>query len=249
MHFPRLKAIVFDLDNTLLDHNSAEQQAITAFLPRYYHEPTIGTLLQHAPQVFLSRYRHWNEILWRDLAMKRLSADDLKWQRFAKTLLDVAPVFTDEDAKRLGREMGTTYLELYADHWSMLPKADETLLALKNRFKLGLITNGFTEQQEGKLARFGWQTRFDAALLSGKVGVMKPHKEIFDMALAELGVEAHETVYVGDHYETDIVGAQAAGWRAIWFNPHQAVRAENHADWTISALPELLALQPSPIEQ
>ncbi len=242
MRFPDLKAIVFDLDNTLLDHNAAEKQAITAFLPLYYHEPLIGSLLQTAPQEFLSRYRHWNEILWRDLSMKRLSADDLKWQRFAKTLLDVAPVFTDEDAKRLGKEMGKTYLELYADHWSMIPKADETLLALKDRFKLGLITNGFTEQQEGKLARFGWQTRFDAALLSGKVGVMKPHKEIFDMTLAALGVKAHEIVYVGDHYETDIVGAQNAGWRAIWFNPANSVRPENRADWTIAGLKELLEL-------
>ncbi len=242
MRFPNLKAIVFDLDNTLLDHTAAEKQAITAFLPRYYHEDRIGALLQTAPELFIKAYRHWNEILWKDLAMNRLTADDLKWQRFARTLREVVPDFTEQDAERLGREMGKTYLELYADGWQLLPDADETVLALKQRFKLGLITNGFTEQQRGKLARFGWETRFDAALLSGELGVMKPHKAIFDRALRQLDVTADEVVYIGDHYESDVEGALQAGWRAVWFNPHKAERPENRATWTISSLTELLAI-------
>ncbi|MBD1208712.1 MAG: HAD family hydrolase [Ignavibacteria bacterium] len=242
MHFPNLKAIVFDLDNTLLDHSAAEREAISKFLPAYYDEPSIGTIFKEAPERFLAAYRHWNERLWLDLAMERITADELKWQRFALTLRDLVPEFTEHDAERLGRDMGRTYLELYADGWRLLPDAAETVRALGERFSLGLITNGFSEQQRGKLARFGWESRFDAAILSGELGVMKPHKAIFDHALAELGVSAHEAVYIGDHYETDVVGALGAGWRAIWFNPARTPRTENRADRTIFALSELLQI-------
>ncbi|MBL7993595.1 MAG: hypothetical protein JNN25_19315, partial [Candidatus Kapabacteria bacterium] len=82
MHFPNLKAIVFDLDNTLLDHSAAEREAISKFLPAYYDEPSIGTIFKEAPERFLAAYRHWNERLWLDLAMERITADELKWQRF-----------------------------------------------------------------------------------------------------------------------------------------------------------------------
>lgn len=251
MRFPNLKAIVFDLDNTLLDHNAAERQAISSFLPRYYHEERIGALLRETPERFIAAYRRWNEALWRDLAMNRMTAEELKWQRFAWTLIEVAPNFTAKDAERLGKDMGKTYLELYAEGWQLLPNADETLRTLAERYRLGLITNGFTEQQRGKLARFGWESRFDAAVLSGELGVMKPHTAIFDHTLSALGLGAQEVVYVGDHYETDVVGALAAGWRAIWFcpaptgRPENAVgsRVENRADWTISSLAELLRIE------
>lgn len=242
MHFPNLKAIVFDLDNTLLDHSAAEREAISKFLPAYYDEPSIGTIFKEAPERFLAAYRHWNEHLWLDLAMERITADELKWQRFALTLRDLVPEFTEHDSERLGSDMGRTYLELYADGWRLLPDAAETVRALSARFSLGLITNGFSEQQRGKLARFGWESLFDAAILSGELGVMKPHKAIFDHALAELGVSADEAVYIGDHYETDVVGALGAGWRAIWFNPDRKARVENRADKTIFALSELLQI-------
>ncbi len=242
MHFPHLKAIVFDLDNTLLDHTAAERKAISKFLPAYFDEPGIGTIFKETPERFIAAYRHWNEILWHDLAMERISADNLKWQRFALPLRELVPTFTEQDAERLGRNMGATYLSLYADGWQLLPDADEILHALGKRFRLGLITNGFSEQQRGKIARFGWESRFDTAILSGEFGVMKPHKAIFDHALKELGIHAHEAVYVGDHYETDVVGALGAGWRAIWFNPHQTPRSENRADRTIFALSELLQI-------
>lgn len=242
MHFPNLKAIVFDLDNTLLDHTAAEREAIKKFLPQYYDEPSIGAIFRETPERFLAAYRHWNEILWHDFAMERITADELKWRRFAATLHEIAPELTEHDAELIGRNMGKTYLELYAEGWQLLPDADETLLRLGERFDVGLITNGFSEQQRSKIARFGWEKRFNAAVLSGELGVMKPHKAIFDHTLKELGIQANEAVYVGDHYKTDVVGALQAGWRAIWYNPSGAPKPDNQATWTISALSELLQI-------
>ena len=56
MHFPNLKAIVFDLDNTLLDHSAAEREAISKFLPAYYDEPSIGATFKEAPERFRVEY-------------------------------------------------------------------------------------------------------------------------------------------------------------------------------------------------
>jgi putative hydrolase of the HAD superfamily len=57
---------------------------------------------------------------------------------------------------------------------------------------------------------------FDAIVISEEVGVRKPDRRIFDLTLTRLGVEADDAVFVGDHPETDIRGAQEAGMRAIW---------------------------------
>jgi YjjG family noncanonical pyrimidine nucleotidase len=240
MDWSRIKAVVFDLDNTLIDHSAAEQAAIERLLPLYADDSPIGEILKNSPAHFISAYRRWNEILWRKLAMREISAEELKWRRFASALTECAPEAAENRIVELGREMGEEYLRLYAEHWRAFPEADETLGALAARYRLGLITNGFSEQQRAKLARFGWATRFDALALSDEVGVMKPHKPIFDYILARLELESEEVVYVGDHYESDIAGAQNAYWRAIWFNPARKEREENRADATVASLGELV---------
>jgi YjjG family noncanonical pyrimidine nucleotidase len=237
-----IKAIVFDLDNTLIDHASAEAQAMERVLNSAMQNAALGEILRTAPDRFLAAYRINNERLWHDLAFERITSEELRWQRFAFTLGDIAPQLAKADAERLGKEMGEEYLQLYKHYWQLIKGANELLDALQNLFKLGVITNGFRDQQRGKLAKFGWEERFDAVVLSDEVGVMKPHKAIFAIAEERLGSSPEELVYVGDNYLSDIEGAKDAGWRAVWFNPAQSQREQNRADATISALDELQRL-------
>jgi YjjG family noncanonical pyrimidine nucleotidase len=234
-----IKAIVFDLDNTLIDHAFAEGQAMERVLGAYFQETSIGGLLRDAPEEFLAAYRLNNERLWLDLAFERISGEELRWQRFAYTLSDIAPRLAKQDTERLGREMGAEYMRLYQEHWRLITGATELLNVLQNRFKLGVITNGFRDQQRNKLAKFGWETMFHSVVLSDEVGVMKPHKAIFTIAEERLQCSAEELVYIGDNYISDIEGAKDAGWRAVWYNPAQIQRAENRADATIASLEEL----------
>ena len=92
------------------------------------------------------------------------------------------------------------------------------LQALQGRYRLAVLTNGAPAHQREKLHGSGLATYFEAVVVSGEVGVGKPDPRIFAAALAALAVAPSATVMVGDSIERDIVGAQAAGLRAVWLN-------------------------------
>ena len=99
----------------------------------------------------------------------------------------------------------------------LFPDALPTLAALRAAgFKLGLITNGSVRMQSRKLECLSLPVMFDTVLISDAEGVSKPDPEIFRRALERLGVDAAHACYVGNHPEVDVAGARAAGLRAVW---------------------------------
>ncbi|MEZ5449228.1 MAG: HAD family hydrolase [Thiolinea sp.] len=96
----------------------------------------------------------------------------------------------------------------------LFPGVLEALQELKQVFSLGVITNGNADVE-----RIGLGHLFDFAHSSAAAGAAKPDPLIFAQAVAMAGVAAHEMVYVGDDPEKDIIGAQQAGLRTIWYNP------------------------------
>ena len=97
---------------------------------------------------------------------------------------------------------------------------DDVLPALDNLtgMSLAVITNGASDLQRAKLRVAGLERYFPAALISGELGFGKPDGRIFRLALDELGVSAAEAVMVGDSPERDIAGAVDAGLRALWLD-------------------------------
>ena len=76
--------------------------------------------------------------------------------------------------------------------------------------------------------------------MSEEAGVSKPDPRIFRIALERLGCAAGEAVMVGDSWSADIVGARAAGIRAIWFNPRHGAVPRREA-----GVSQLEALEPA----
>jgi HAD superfamily hydrolase (TIGR01509 family) len=76
---------------------------------------------------------------------------------------------------------------------------------------------------EGHLAELveelGYSALFKAVIDSGRVGVDKPDRRIFEIAAQALGVELSQIVHVGDAWEADVLGARAAGAHAVWYAP------------------------------
>ncbi len=91
-------------------------------------------------------------------------------------------------------------------------------------------------------ARIGLARFFEVIVDSGEVGIEKPDVRVFEFALRGMNVRAEEAVYVGDVFKVDVLGARAAGMRAILIDPHGF-----HADKpcervaSLAALPALLA--------
>lgn len=103
-------------------------------------------------------------------------------------------------------------------HWCDIhPGTREALLSLRQSYRLGVISNA-----DGKIAdvltHCGIADCFESITDSGIVGKEKPHPAIFDAALKSLGVTADESVYIGDVYSIDYVGATRAGMRAVLFD-------------------------------
>ncbi len=86
---------------------------------------------------------------------------------------------------------------------------------LRRRYRLGIVSNFY-----GNLCviidEVGLSPVFDVVLDSGRLGLRKPDPAFFRLALARLGIPAHETLFVGDSYPRDMVPAVGVGMRTIW---------------------------------
>ncbi|MCH4296343.1 pyrimidine 5'-nucleotidase [Shewanella sp. 3B26] len=156
-------------------------------------------------------YQQVNKPLWLEYQDGRISAKTLQEQRFAQwgERLGVAP-----------GELNSGFLQAMADICAPLPQVPELLESLKGRYRLGIITNGFTELQRIRLERTGFADHFELLVISEEVGLAKPDKAIFDHALDAMGNPARERVLmVGDTLSSDIQGGLNAGLHTCWYNP------------------------------
>lgn len=82
---------------------------------------------------------------------------------------------------------------------------------LRESYGVGLLTDGPTRAQWGKLETLGWTDSFDAVVVTGALPAGKPDPRTFEAILERLGHGPGETVFVGDHPDADVRGAAAAG--------------------------------------
>ncbi len=115
----------------------------------------------------------------------------------------------------------TRYREIWFDTLTLDPDAPALLAELGARYRLALVTNGPSWSQRPKIERFGLATSMQVILVSEEVGIAKPDPAIFSMALDALAVQPGEALFVGDSPEHDLCGAAAAGIPAIWVNRHR----------------------------
>ncbi|MFN3597749.1 MAG: HAD family hydrolase [Rubricoccaceae bacterium] len=223
----RPRFVYFDLDDTLLDHRRAERAALADVYRR--HSACLGA---QPLEAVCDTYRRHNAPLWRDYAAGAISNADLKRLRFARTL--------DAPGVRglCPEALSDAYLEAYGTHWTWTPGAEAAFEAIAARFPVGLLTNGFAEQQRAKLARFPRLARAArAVVISEEVGAMKPDPALFAHAARCAGVPPEGILYVGDALHSDVDGARAAGWQVAWYRGDADLRP---GVFTFDAWPSLL---------
>jgi len=121
--------------------------------------------------------------------------------------------------------------------------AHEVLLELRRRgLRLGVLTNGRTEMQHAVMERLGLLPLIDDLLISEAAGVAKPAPRSYALALARLGVEAPETLFVGDSPANDIAGPQAAGMRAAYLPTSHPLPPGVVPDFVLTGLSDVLQL-------
>lgn len=211
---PTVSFVYFDLDDTLLDHRSAERQGLSDVLDAH-RDHFDGVTLDRLHAV----YHGHSKPLWEQYSRDEISKETLKHERFARTLATLGADGADPDA------LNAYYLAQYARYWTLPEAAEATFHAVADRYPVGILTNGFAEVQRAKFERFPeLRERAAAVIISEEVGVMKPHPHLFDHAAERAGVPAEQILYVGDSFTSDVVGARNAGWRMAWY------RADGHTD-------------------
>jgi putative hydrolase of the HAD superfamily len=99
----------------------------------------------------------------------------------------------------------------------ILPGTRDVLQGLRKQYKIAVISNA-DGKIDAVLERCGIADCFASITDSGNVGHEKPHPAIFEAALREMKAPASESLYVGDVYSVDYVGARNAGMQAILFD-------------------------------
>jgi putative hydrolase of the HAD superfamily len=199
-----VKAVVFDLDDTLFDHTTSAIRGLTKWVPE------LG--------------RSWSDDLIAEwFAIERVSYD--AWlqgrlthqgQRRARlqAFLPVLglPVPTEEAELD---EIFDGFLAHYRASWAAFPDARPALeVARSNGWRIGVLTNGSTVQQNAKLATIGLAPLVDVVATTETLGCSKPVPEAYLATCRELGVQPADTLMIGDNFELDVLGARAAGLAA-----------------------------------
>jgi putative hydrolase of the HAD superfamily len=123
------------------------------------------------------------------------------------------------DAPEVARNLADEYAEMREGRAGLFPGAIDTIQYFRNRgIRLGLVTNGGSEMQRGKLKRFGLEPYFDHILIEGEFGAGKPDEGVFRHMLERFSVTPKDAWMVGDDLQRDISGAQALGLFTIWVN-------------------------------
>lgn len=201
---PMLKAIFFDIDDTLYSTHSfamrAREASVDAMLAMGLRADRRVVLRELAEVVheFSSNYEHHFDKL-----LSRLPLDATLGLNFA--LLVSAAVVAYHETKF--RE-----LTAYDDVTEVMRILHRTGITL------GIISSGITLKQAEKIVRLRVHRFIDprAIFISDQVGIGKPNPKLYTRAAERIGAQPHETMHVGDHPVNDVDGANAAGMISVW---------------------------------
>lgn len=211
--YDNIKWVWLDLDDTLYDFQAASLIA----LGKVHADLNLGRFFRSVDE-WIDIYHRHNSALWKLYNRAEITKEFLKMERFRRPLVEAGA--DDATARQLSLQLDPLYLDLLGRAGCTIPGAIELLQSLhSNGFKVGILSNGFTEVQHKKLHSSGIAPYVDCVVLSDEIGINKPDRRLFDYALQKAGTTASAALMIGDNPDTDIAGATAAGWRARLFNP------------------------------
>ena len=228
--------LFFDLDRTLWDfeRNSLET------LKGLFAELDLAGRGVSEFATFNGVYQRENAACWKAYQAGTMTKPVLRGERFRRTL---AALGIEDPA--LAEMMGSEYVARGPHQRHLLDGALEVLAELKGRgHALHILTNGFKEVQHIKVENSGIGAHIEAVWTSDELGHLKPARACYDGALAGVGGRPEQAWMIGDDHEADVVGAVAAGWRAVHFSPEDATPQDSPAVASVRHLRELLAVLP-----
>jgi len=211
-----IKAVLFDLDGTLLNRD----ESLKCFINNQYER--LSKWIGHIPKdQYTERFIELDNrgYVWKDKVYQQLTREfhisNLTWEE----LLD-------------------DYIGKFRYNCVPFDHLIQTLDALKSSgIHLGMITNGYGHFQMENIKALGIDSYLDIILISEWEGIKKPDPDIFKKALSRLHVLPEQSIFVGDHPINDVQAAKSIGMKGIWKRDPQWEKVA--ADYTIGNLNEL----------
>jgi HAD superfamily hydrolase (TIGR02253 family) len=220
----RVKAVLFDLDNTLVDFVGMKKRATRAAACAM-----VDTGLQEDEESLSIELFDFYLGYW-------IEADDA-FEKFLQKK------YGKVDIRILAAGVNAYLKEKYY-HLHAYPGAKETLKQLKERdLKLAVVSDGMRLKAWMRLNEAGIDPYFDTVVTFEDTCKKKPSPEPFSKAIDELGVLAGECVFVGDWPERDIAGAKALGMTTVLARYGWLRKGADHkADYEIDDISEILGI-------
>ncbi len=224
-----IDTLLFDLDNTLLDFDKAEANALTKALSDAGMTVT---------DEVVSRYNKINLAQWKLLEQGRMTREEVKIRRFKL-------LFQEFDIKVSPQEVAKHYQTYLGQGHYFIEDAEEVLEKLSTKYRIYVVTNGTLSVQRGRLKSSGIKKYLQGVFISEEVGYNKPSIEYFEKCFAQIpDFKKENTVIIGDSLSSDIQGGINAGIKTIWFHrpQDQTEDPQPRPDYEIKSLKFLLKM-------
>jgi putative hydrolase of the HAD superfamily len=204
-----IKAIIFDLDDTLFDHRGSSRLALSKL--KNSHSCFDAVTLDEIEKKHLEMLEeiHINKVL-----TGLMTVPEARIERI-RSLFRLANFDADDFQVE---KSAAYYKSCYESSWQSVPGAKELLQTLKKKYKIGVISNNLLEEQNRKILKCGFDGLIDELTVSDEYKINKPDIRLFQILLDKLGINADEAVLIGDAWNADIIGAVNAGIKSVWFN-------------------------------
>ena len=226
-----IKALIYDIDNTLYSYDAAHEAAFRALA-----DSVCGTLGVSAEEF---------SALHRDAC--RIQQDRAGIQSAAiHNRLIRCQIMLEQIGKPVSRapRMAEIYWSTFLSHMRPFPGAEASMaFAKETGLAVGIGTNMTADYQFMKLERLGLMKYVDFMVSSEEAGAEKPDKRLFDLCVRKAGCSAGECVFIGDSLSHDALGAKQAGLRPVWLcgdAGRRSVPVGVHRLRTLNELPGLL---------
>ncbi|GGH22808.1 HAD family hydrolase [Paenibacillus segetis] len=254
-----IKAVCFDLDDTLLWDDRSVREAFEATCKRAQEVKGVDPveLQEQVRKEARSLYESYETISF--TKMIGINPFEGLWANFSageqpefRKLEQLAPAYRKESWRRgllavgvddeaLAAELAEQFGQERRSRPHVYEETFNILNELKGNYKLLLLTNGCPALQQEKLDGVPeLASYFDEVIISGTFGKGKPDPSIFHHALEQLGIKPEEGIMVGDKLTTDIRGSLSVGMTAVWVNRDGRTRSDEIVpDFEIKHLSEL----------
>jgi HAD superfamily hydrolase (TIGR01549 family) len=225
-----VKAVFFDLDDTLHDHLAPFTKTIEKIFPQY--DPTLSMIDLY------KTFRHYSDLLWIDYSNRTITLEKLRIQRIQLALNDYGMSLSDSEAEifQFQYEKMLENLQLFPEVLALMEKLTDL------NYTIGIITNGPVDHQWNKIRSLKLLTHIkeDHIFVSDGVGAAKPNPAIFNFASKKVDVLPENMIYVGDSWVNDVIAPMKAGWQSVWYNHRRRNPGTN--DKPLAEIYHLMAL-------